>query len=264
LRAKGLTYDLGGIGTSVSQWQVASTMTPANVSMQASTAGDRDIVEYGIDQVPVPIIHKDFKIDLRSLDASRRMGSNIDLTNIDEAATQVAYGIEDLILKGRRIANGQIYGVLTNPKRIVGTSPTNWKADPESIYDVVLTMIDDADRANRFGPFNLYLPSGLANMLYKRYADGSGDTVMKALGDINLIENIRVSDRLPKNRVVLMQMTSDTIDLAIGQDVITVEWETLGGMETNYKVLASLAPRIKPDIEGNLGIVDYTIPGIGA
>ena len=256
----GLTYDLGGIGTTISQWQVESDMTDAIVSMEPDTEGNRDLVDYQIDKVPVPIIHKDFSIGLRQLDASRRMGSNIDLTNSDAAARRVAVGMEDLVVKGyaSKFAGQSIYGVTTHPNRITGTAPGPWTTI-ENIYETVLNMLEAADAAHRYGPFNLYIPSGLGMLLYRFYDDGSGQTVEQRLQQITPIQAVRVSDRLANNEVVLVQMTSDTIDLAVAQPLIPVEWDTKGGMVTNYKILTSMAPRIKPDANGKLGIVHFAL-----
>ena len=260
LIAAGLTYNLGGIGTTISQWQVESDMTDAVVSMEPDSEGNRDLVDYDIDQVPIPIIHKDFRIGLRQLEASRRMGSSIDTTNADAAARRVAIGMEDLVVRGyaSKFAGQSIYGVTTHPNRITGTAPGPW-TNIDNVYETILKMVEAADAAHRYGPFNLYIPSGLGMVLYRFYDDGSGQTVEQRLQQITPINAVRVNDRLPADQLVLIQMASDTIDLAVAQPLMPVEWDDKGGLVTNYKVLTAMAPRLKPDANGILGVVHFTI-----
>lgn len=261
LIASGLTYDLGGIGTTISQWQTETDMTPATVSMEPDSQDNRDLLDYQMNQVAIPIIHKDFKLGLRQIEASRRMGSNIDLTNADAAARKVGQAMEDLVINGygNTIGGSRIYGVITHPDRITGTAPGSW-ANIDNVYQTVLNMLSAADAVHRYGPFNLYISPGMGMTMYRYYEDGSGQTVEMRLQQIGAIQSIRVDDRLPENNLVLVQMTSDTIDLAVAQQLMPVEWEEMGGMVVNHKVLTAMAPRIKPDAKGELGIVHFTVP----
>lgn len=261
LIAAGLTYDLGGIGTTISQWQVETDMTEATVSMEPDSEDNRDLVDFQMEQVPIPIIHKDFKLGIRQIEASRRMGSNIDLTNADAAARKVGQGMEDLVINGygNTIGGSRIYGVVNHPARITGVAPGPWTTI-DNIYTTILNMVAAADAAHRYGPFNLYIPAGMGMYLYNFYTDGSGQTVEQRLNQITPIQAVRVDDRLPANNLVLVQMTSDTIDLAVAQQLMPVEWEEKGGMVINHKVLAAMAPRIKPDSNKELGIVHFTVP----
>lgn len=259
----GFTYDLGGIGTTISQWQTESDMTPATVSMEPDSQDNRDLLDYELAQVPIPIIHKDFKLGIRQIEASRRMGSNIDMTNADAAARRVAIGMEDLVIRGYGNAFGgnPIYGYTTHPNRITGTAPGPWSpATLENVYATVLAMLTAADKAGFFGPFNLYIPSGIGMVLYTYYTDGSGQTVEMRLQNIGLINKIAVADRLPANQLVMVQMDTSVVDLAVAQPLMPVEWDDQGGLVTNYKVLTAMAPRLKANQNGGLGIVNYTLP----
>ncbi|MDR1439544.1 MAG: bacteriocin family protein [Clostridiales bacterium] len=257
----GLTHSLGGIGTTIVQWQRESDMTDAAVSMEPDSAGNRDLLDYEVDQVPIPIIHKDFRLGLRQIEASRRMGSNIDSTNSDAAARSVARGMERIVMIGSSLKFGNlpIYGVTTHPDRITGVAAGPWTAI-DNIYETVLAMVEAADKKHRYGPFNLYVAAGLHMNLYRYFTDGSGQTAGERLQNIDQVKSVKVSDVLPANTAVLIQMDSGTIDLAVAQALMPVEWDDKGGLVTNYKVLTAMAPRVKPDIEGNLGIVHFTVP----
>lgn len=261
----GLTYDLGGIGTTISQWQMESDLTPATISMEPDSEDNRDLLNYELAQVPIPIIHKDFSLGVRQLEATRRMGSNIDLTNADAAARKVAIGMEDLVIGGNNATFGGnvIYGITNHPNRITGNATGPWlgTGNIDNAYQTVVAMLAAADAAHFYGPFNLYVAPGLGMALYQYYGDGSGQTVEMRLQNLTLINKIAVDDRLPAGTVTLIQMDTSVIDLAIGQPLMPVEWQDKGGLVTNYKVLTAMAPRLKADVNGRLGIVHFVGAG---
>lgn len=258
----GLSYDVGGIGATQSEWQREGDLTPATLSMEPDSMDNRDILQYDLQVVPIPVIHKDFRLGLRQMEATKRMGSNIDMANVEAAARKVARGIEDLVVfglpNGTTIGGMNLYGVTTHPDRITGTAAGNWATDIDAIYETVLNMLQAADNIHRYGPFELFVSAGLSLPLYNFYNDGSGQTVKARLEQLDQISKITVSDSIPNGDLVLIQMEVNTIDLAIAQQLITIEWDERGGLNHNYKILAALAPRIKPDANGELGIVHYS------
>jgi uncharacterized linocin/CFP29 family protein len=262
LISNGLVLNLGGIGVTMSQFQTESDMTGAVISMEPDSAGSRDNLDYQAANVPIPIIHKDFTIGLRQLEASRRMGSNIDMSTADAASRKVAEAMEDLVIKGSgaKFAGNSIYGYTNHPNRLTGSATGTWD-DIDNIYDTVLAMLAAAETQKKYGPFNLYVAGDIGANLYRVYDDGSGQTVAQRLQNITPIKSVKVADRWPKGRVGLVQMDSGTVDLAVAQTLIPVEWTTNGGMTTQYKILTALAPRLKPDANGALGVVDFAGAG---
>src|SRR5712691_9519540 len=89
LRAAGLTVPLGGLGVLVSQYETVSDMTDAEVNMAAETDDQEDRINYTLFGVPVPITSKSFRIDIRSLSASRMHGGMLDTTHVDTATRKV-------------------------------------------------------------------------------------------------------------------------------------------------------------------------------
>ena len=55
--------------------------------------------------------------------------------------------------------------------------------------------------------------------------------------------------------MVMVQMTTDVVREVVGMDITTVQWETKGGMQLNFKVMAILVPQLRADQNGNTGIV---------
>ena len=57
---------------------------------------------------------------------------------------------------------------------------------------------------------------------------------------------------------IFVQMTPDVARAVNGMDITTIQWETLGGMQINFKVMAIQVPRIRSDFYQNCGIEHCT------
>jgi hypothetical protein len=58
--------------------------------------------------------------------------------------------------------------------------------------------------------------------------------------------------------MLLVQMTPDVAQAINGMDITTIQWETLGGMQINFKVMAIQVPRLRSDFYQNCGIEHCT------
>ena len=56
----------------------------------------------------------------------------------------------------------------------------------------------------------------------------------------------------------IVQMTSDVARAVVGMDITTVQWESKGGMQLNFKVMCINVPQIRADFYGNCGILHAT------
>lgn len=262
LISKGLTHSLGSIGQTVSLWDKSSDMTPADINMSGITRGQEDTPAFETDQVPVPIIHKDFRVNIRRLEASRLHGESIDTTASSIAARLVAEASEDLLFSGSaiKVEGGTIYGYLNHPNRNTASITGAWTGlTGAQILADVQTMLAAARADLYFGPYTLYIPGAYETKLdddYKAGADaGDTRTIRERIMALSGIEDIKVADRMPADNVILVQLTSDVVDLAIAQDINTVQWNTQGGMTEHFKVMAIWTPRVKSDYDGRSGIV---------
>ncbi|MBW2672313.1 MAG: encapsulin [Deltaproteobacteria bacterium] len=261
LQNRGLTLRLGGLGTLLSQYETQSDMTDAEISMAGVTPGREDSVEFNLLSVPIPIIHKDFRVNIRRLEASRRLGDSVDTVQAAIAARKVADAIENMLFNGAGVTldGNTIYGYTTHPDINTGTLGT-WDTDTniENIYADVLDMVSDAQSVYYPGPYILYVGRSRWPSMLGYYDDGSGQTPLQRVQTIPGIEAVKVSDALNPDSALLVQMSRDVVDLAVAQDITTVQWDDQGGMEVHFKVMAALAPRIKSDYNGHSGIVYYT------
>lgn len=255
-----------GFGTTIVQHETQSEMRDAEVTMDAITRSQKDRVDIELVSTPVPVFHRDFGLSIRHLNASRRSGIPMDTTLAAEAGLKVAEQIENVTING--LASGgllsfggktaQLQGLLTHPNRNTVTLVTNWDDGAktgEGILSDVTAMLAAARADFNFGPFNLYVPGAYESVLDEDFKANSDKTIIQRLEELKSIGKVTFADKLPADNVLLIQMSARTADIVVGVDMMVVEWESEGGMLLNFKVLAIMTPRIKPDANGNLGIV---------
>lgn len=260
LRSRGLTHNLGSIGQTISMWETLADMTEANISMSAITRGEKDNPSYANQSVPVPIVSKEFSVELRRLEASRRFGAGVDVLGASIAGRLVAEKSEKMVFLGAgvQVDGATIYGYTTHPNRNTVTLSELWDNPATTGADIVddVQQMLAAARADRYyGPFMLYIPGGYEGRLDDDYRDNDSRTIRSRIMALSGIQGIQVSDFLTAHNVVLVQMTRDVVDLAIAQDITTVQWSIQGGMQEEFKVMAVWVPRVKADADGRSGIV---------
>ena len=262
LQNRGLTRNLGGLGVLIDQYEQMSDMGGADVDMSGEAEGDEDTLAYNLANVPIPIIHKEYRINKRRLEASRKLGQAIDTTQAEVASRKVRDKSEEILFKGASgiVVNGNsLYGYTNHPQRVTGGVTAAWTN--ESSRDIladVESMLSDADANFFFGPFMLYVPTSYWSVLRSDYKSYSERTFLERLRQYSEIADVKPADMLPADNIVMAQMTRDVVDLAIGQSVTNVEWMSKGNMVSHYKVMAAWAPRIKSDYNNNCGVVHYT------
>jgi len=263
LRAAGLTYTIpNGMGKTVLQTETVSDIGPASVSMDAlrSNANDRPVFELG--NLPLPIIHKDFQFSARQIMASRNGGSPLDTTSAELAARRVAEEAEKLLLGNSTVADqysfggGTLYGYTDLPCAITGslsTPSSPW--DGETFLDEILAMIVQLYAANHYGPYMLYTAPAWDQFLDNDFKSNSDKTLRNRVKEVSSIIDVKTLDYLSDYDIVLVQMTSDVVREVIGMDITTVEWDTVGGLQKNFKVMCILVPQLRCDMADQSGIV---------
>lgn len=262
-----LTYTLNNaMGTLVLQHETQSDMTAAEVTMDGVTRSENDRVTFELVNTPIPITHKDFLINVRALEASRRLGQSLDVTQVQAATRQVVTTLENTLFNGLAAGGtlgfgpntASLYGYTNRPGRNTFTISTAWTdaaATGETILDDILDALEILHGDNMFGPYVLYLTGPYYIALLDDFKANSDKSIISRLLEIPELLQIRAADRLAANNAVLVQMTRENVDIIDGIQPTVVSWETNGGMTLNFKVLAIMVPRIKLDQEGNSGIV---------
>lgn len=264
LMSRGLTMNLpNALGHTRVEWERVSDLGAAEIDMSGLTQTPNDRVIYDLVGVPVPIIHKDFQINIRALEASRNRGIPLDTTQVAVATRKVAEAAESLVLSGGFSAgttNGVIYGYTNFPDRNTGSTTADWDAATGAqIIADVLAMINKAQADGFYGPYVLYVAGPSYVHLGDDYKAASDKSIISRILEIPDISAVMPSDNITDNGVVLLvQMTSETVDLIIGMQPTVVHWESQGGMVHNFKVMAIMVPRLKSDQGGRSGVVHYT------
>jgi len=260
LRGAGLTYNVGnGLGKMSIQWQTMSDTIEADVNMAGVTEAQNDRPEFATNSMPLPIISRDFYYNIRELSASRAMGDPLDTTTVEQATRNVIEKNEQMLFNGLgSIGDGSIYGYTTHPDRSqVSFYNDAWDASATSGTDIlqdVLNMKQDLIDNGYYGPYTLYVPTNYSIVLDDDLKAESDKTVRQRLEEIEGVSMVKVADFLSDDNVVMVQMSRDVVDLVVGMEPTTVQWEVYGGMQSAFKVMDIIVPRIKSTYNNKSGI----------
>ncbi len=266
IRGAGLSYNIpNGMGKTMLETEVMSDTMEASISMDGLRKGPADRAEFDIKHLPLPLVHKDFFISARQLAASRNGGSPFDTTMGEQAGRRVAELVEKLTAGTYgtfTYGGGQVQGLTNfadrNTKVITNPTVTAWT--PLTTVEEVLLMRDKLRLANMFGPYGLYHSADWDIYMDRDYRDVSSVlslTLRERLAKLAGIAWIKAIDYLGNQgdfNLVLVQMTSDVIRMVIGQDFTTIQWESSGGMQINFKVFCILVPHLRSDFATQCGV----------
>jgi len=229
--------------------------------MDAATRGQNDRPEYTINYLPLPIVHGDFQLNIRQLNASRTTGQSLDTTIAELKARKVAEKLEEMLFTATTFVygGGTIYSYLNHPNRnTVSLTTGNWDASAKTgaqILTNVRAMKQASIAARYYGPWVIYIPTAYETVLDPDYVSGYTKTIRSRILEVAGIEDIKVIDKLTANNVLMVQMTSDVVRMVTGLPVTTVEWQTEGGMIYHYKVMTIQVPQIRSDASSRSGLV---------
>jgi len=257
VRAAGLIRKLGGLGTIMAEYERAGDMADANVDMSGVTRSDEDTIGFDIDGVPVPIIHKGFRINIRRLEASRRLGQALDTVQADVSTRKVVEKLEELFVVGSniRVQGRWIVGLTNHPFRSTVVL-TDWRdlTNGKPVNDV-LKMIGASTTAGFNGTWMLYVANDIWVAMLEDYKPESDKTMLQRLRDIEGIREVKALGKLLPGHVVLVQFTSDVIQLGEALPITPVDWEEIGGFEQHFKVLTAAVPIFRSTQLNKTGIV---------
>lgn len=231
----------------------------ARRSMVPKTRGERFVLDREGVTIPVYATTSDYSFDIRSLMAAQRAGAPLETSHTEAAVRAVNEAFEDQAINGLgfNVDGNTADGFLTNPVNTFGyvdnQSWTNTNHSGEDILADVLGMIEDAQDDFYYGPYNLYIPKAYWMKLMTDYKSATSGTILERLQMPGL--TIKVADMLPADRTILVQMTSNVVDVIVGQVPTALSWEDGPGLERFFLILGCAIVRIKSDYAGRAGIV---------
>ena len=265
-----------GMSKTILEHETVSDPGEAVVDMDGLTEGRGDRPLYNLVGLPLPITHSDFQFPYRQLAVSRNSGTPLDTAMGEAAGRRVAEALEKMVIgisPFEGIAYGKaadysagiptVYGYTNFTDRITKTDLTTpLGTNPSATLTDVLAMIKLANAKKFFGPFMLYHSPDWAPFLDNDYYITSGtpsQTLRSRLRMIEGITDVRQLDFLSDTfTLIMVQMTSDVCRAVNGMDITTVQWESKGGMQLNFKVMCIQVPQLRSDYYGNCGIVHAT------
>lgn len=268
LRSAGLVYNIpNGMSKTVLETETASDISAAEVSMDGLRESKADRPVFELTALPLPIIHKDFSFSARQVMASRNGGSPLDTTTAELAGRRVAEEAEKMLLgladhDQFAYGGGTLYGYTDYTYRQLETlsDPTASGWTGAAFVTDVLAMKAKSQAAYHYGPWMLYTAPSWDAYLDADYSSAKGDNTLRdRVKRIEGIQDVRTLDYLTGTAVIMVQMTSDVVREVIGMDISTVQWESKGGMQLNFKVMCIMVPQLRCDQSHNCGIVHGSV-----
>lgn len=263
LLAAGLTFNLPNwLSVPSLYWEAIGEAGHAQRTMVPKARGERQVMDRTGFTLPIFATWDDFSFDVRELLASERVGSPLDTTHVEQSARNVNDAFEDQAINGLdfNIAGNATPGMLDSTNTFAYAGGEAWDVaghTGEEILTDTLGGIDVLQADGYYGPYNMWVPTTYGSKLNQDFKSGTSGTILERLqaiqaGGRSLM--VKTADKLPANRTVIAQMTSDVVDVVVGQTPTAVSWEDGPGWERFFVVLGCLIVRVKANSAGNYGI----------
>jgi hypothetical protein len=264
LVANGLTLPIpNGLGKTILKWEDSSDISDASISMAAEAADQGDRVVYTPKTLPLPIIHKGFSLNVRELQSSMgQSGEPVDVTNAQASAAKVGEKIESVFALGDTtvtVGGVAVEGILNFTHKQSDVLTAAWTASNADPVEDIRSMKQKSINAYHEGPWGVYIPTLYEEVLDDDYVSGYPKTIRQRIMEIGGIQFIHVCNKFTANYVALVELLPTTIRAVIGLQPTMLEWQTMGGLLSHFKVMAIVVPQIRADQAGNSGVVVATV-----
>lgn len=277
LMAAGLTYPLADpLSVTQLEWEVINKVGAATRTMAPATRLENQLQNRIVKRVPIYCTMDDFSIGIRTLRASQRTGTPIDTSLVQQATRRVNEAIEDAAINGATTLDGQdLYdagftapGLINAPNANTFSLSVDWTAPaaadfstgPKMLADLMgMIAVEQGDF--KYGPYNLYVGTKAGQVIENDFKANGDQTIRQRLESVNAggrTVTIRVADRMPQastgTQAVLVQMTSDVVEMITGQAPTVIPWQSLDGFTLNWIVMAIMVQRVRADYNNNSGV----------
>lgn len=239
-----MSVDLGGLGTTIYNVQRRNRSGKAQIDMSPTTESPEYRSSYSYDGVPVPITHEGFRFNIREVSGRPYLETD----QAGDATRDVTDLLEQMFLgtiPPFQFGDAILYGLYTHPQRLT-MAVGDWTViTGEQVNTAVVNMIQTAKNNGLKGPFTLYVPTNYQSLFgldYKTYAERT--TLERVLANPD-VAAVKTADVMRPSEPLLVDWGSRMTGAGIGQDIIPVQWQTMGPLETEYKVMCAIIPIIK-------------------
>jgi len=207
-----------------------------------------DTIVYTRKSLNVPILHKDFRIHWRDLEASRRYGTPLDTANAESAALVVAQKEDRLILNGEISGEPMlgIEGLTTVTGRQTQASGGAWATAPNALNDVRAAAKKLLEKYYP-PPYDLIVqPSAFmdAHTLIANTGISQIEKIKELIqGNIYISSQLKAADG-GTDSAILIKSGAENADLCVAQDLKTFYMQTVD-MNHHFRVYEAVVPRIK-------------------
>lgn len=220
----------GGFRSLNTTLQRMTGLDDAVVSM-LGTGDDSDRIDFKAQTIPLPVTHKRFDLNWRTMGAAELDGISIQMLSARSAATAMALGVEDPCILGGDTFNGNaIYGATTHPNRI---QKTVTETDNPSFVQGLVEARVELSRRGYPGPFSLYLSQDYDARLEQDYRGDYSMTLRQRLASV--FSGVTVLPRLTGSVAIIKQQGVYGGILLRGQAPTTVQWTSGDRFETTFK-----------------------------
>lgn len=262
------------------EYEAMSDPGEAVVDMDGITEGRHDSPLFSLRSLPLPITHSDFFFTSRRLATSRSSGTPLDTTmgecagrRVGELVEKTTIGLETGMTYGTQTTGvtahtgtSTVYGYTNFPSRLTKTNftaPTAGGWVPDTTRNEVITALNQLYAQFFYGPFVLYHSIDWSPYMERVYSVSGGNNNNETLRSMLLktdgITDVRRLDFLTSTfTFILVQQTSDVARGINGMDLTTVQWESKGGLQVNYKVMVIWVPQLRYDYGSRTGILHGT------
>lgn len=265
LRAANTYGGFDGMANPILEWERVTDVGEAVADMDGMTEGRAFSPKFDLQGMPLPIFHSDFFLSSRFLATSRNKGTPADTIRsemagrrIGELIEKTCIGVVDGVVYGTATdyasATSQVYGYINHPDVITYTSvtaPTGGAGNGEAILTNWLAMRELLYAQNFYGPFMVYHSTDWDQYLDNLFSttEPSAGTLRQRLLEIDGIQDIRRLDYLPSatypTRLIWVEMKPENVRAVNGMEITTVQWESMGGMRLNFKVMCIQVPQVR-------------------
>ena len=187
--------------------------------------------------VPIPLLHKDFIILWRDVEASRQLGVPLELSTGVSASRQLAFAEDKLIFYGKKELG--IDGILTVDGSLQRRMK-NWNTVGNAFADITSAVSELAKEGFTSEIYTVLSPADWVKL--QRVFGNTGVLEIEQIKKV--VKEVIVSPVLDEGTAIVLSSTADVIDLFVAHDVSLAFVETQS-MDIIMRVMEAVVPRIK-------------------